>query len=644
MTRPDRGGGLDGIVVLAKPAGPTSHDVVGIVRRLTGTRRVGHGGTLDPFASGVLPVFLGLGTRMVEYHMGDGKSYRATVCFGAGSTTDDRDGELTPSGAPAPTREQVLAALPAFRGRIEQRPPAYSALKVAGRRAYELAREGVAPELAPRQVTIDRLELIAWDDSDPERPTATLEVDCGAGTYIRALARDLGERLGCGGYLGALVRTASGPFTLQRAHSLDEFRAAAAAGGRRLARLILPIDAGLEGIPTVTLDPSELVAIARGQPVRPGRRPGVEQGTVLRLLGPDGALAGMATWRGGRLAPDKVFVGVRGPEAPGRANRHDAREERDGREVHDDRRAADRPRAAEPEPASERRNALVDPPVRLSLPADCLITIAGVDGLRADLGRLYLAVGVFDGLHRGHLYLLRNLRRAAKAAGARPAVITFDAHPEEVVLGVAPSLLCDPAERLVRIAAAGVEVVVVQHFDQALRETAYQDFVAAIQAHVEVAGFLMTPDAAFGHGRRGTPEALAELGEQAGFVVTTVEPFLVNGRQVRSSDIRSAIEQGRLEDARRLLGRPLSVVGHALPSGDPASVPVGFDVPVALPPPGRYEALVGPAWHPGQRPEPATRLAQAVISGDPRRLALALDGPPPDDLVRAVLGERLDGD
>src|SRR5512142_854318 len=132
MARSSLGPGLDGIIVVAKPAGPTSHDVVGLIRRLTATRRVGHGGTLDPFASGVLPVFLGLGTRMVEYHMRDAKSYRATVCFGARSTTDDRDGELTPSDSPPPTREQLEAALAEFRGEIEQRPPAFSALKVGG--------------------------------------------------------------------------------------------------------------------------------------------------------------------------------------------------------------------------------------------------------------------------------------------------------------------------------------------------------------------------------------------------------------------------------------------------------------------------------------------------------------------------------
>ena len=236
--------GMDGILVVAKEPGFTSHDVVALVRRLTATRRAGHGGTLDPFASGVLPVFLGLGTRIVEYHMADDKSYRATVCFGSTSETDDRDGELVAGTGPAPTKEAVEAALADFRGPILQRPPDYSALKVAGRRAYDLARQGTPAELAPRAVVIRRLDLVEWDDSDPARPAAVLEVECGAGTYIRSLARDLGERLGCGAYLGALIRSASGPFALAAAHTLDEIRAAAAVGPDAMAALLLPIHAG----------------------------------------------------------------------------------------------------------------------------------------------------------------------------------------------------------------------------------------------------------------------------------------------------------------------------------------------------------------------------------------------------------------
>ncbi|HLY14211.1 MAG TPA: tRNA pseudouridine(55) synthase TruB [Candidatus Limnocylindrales bacterium] len=303
---------LDGILVVDKPAGPTSHDIVGLVRRLSGMKRVGHGGTLDPFARGVLPIFLGRATRVVEYHLGDRKQYRATVCFGASSTTDDLEGELTPvprapSGAVL-ARADVEAALAAFRGPIVQVPPAYSAIKVAGRRAYALARAGQQPELSPRSVEIDRIELLEWDDSDPQRPIAVIEVDCSAGTYIRAIARDVGAALGTGAYLGALSRTASGPFRLADAIALDPVRAAVEAGPAALARLLLPIDAGLS-LPSIQLTDDELKAVVRGQFIRPSAESsGPASELPVRLLAPGGELAGFGRWDGTRVMPDKVLV------------------------------------------------------------------------------------------------------------------------------------------------------------------------------------------------------------------------------------------------------------------------------------------------------------------------------------------------
>ncbi|MGZ6271319.1 MAG: tRNA pseudouridine(55) synthase TruB [Candidatus Limnocylindrales bacterium] len=301
---------LDGVIVVHKPAGPTSHDVVALVRRLSGVKRVGHGGTLDPFASGVLPVFLGHATRVVEYHLADEKGYRATIAFGARSTTDDLDGELSAGPGPLPERAAVEGALAGFRGPLRQVPPAHSAVHVGGRRAYELARGGETPELAPRDVVIGQLDLLAWQD-DTERPSGVLDVRCSAGTYVRALARDLGERLGCGAYLVALVRTASGPFRLEQAHPLDDVRAALAEGHPE--RVLLPPDVGLEAFPPVTLADDELQAVARGQVVRPrgglATAPGeARRAPLVRIMAPGGRLAAIARWEGGRLHPEKVFL------------------------------------------------------------------------------------------------------------------------------------------------------------------------------------------------------------------------------------------------------------------------------------------------------------------------------------------------
>ncbi len=300
---------MHGVLVVAKPAGPTSHDVVALVRRLAATRRIGHGGTLDPFASGVLPLFLGGATRLVEYHLADDKAYRATVCFGATSTTDDLDGELTPVAGAGPSRAAVTEALAGFVGSQLQQPPAYSAVQVGGRRAYAMARAGESVDLPSRRVEIKTLDLLEWDDRDLERPIAIVDVSCSAGTYVRAIARDLGSRLGSGAYLGALVRTASGPFTLEAARSLDGIRdAAAASGPDGIRELLLPADTGLDALPAVSLTPEEIADAHQGRFVRPtGGFRGAVDGLPLRLVDATGTIVGMGRREGARVAPTKIL-------------------------------------------------------------------------------------------------------------------------------------------------------------------------------------------------------------------------------------------------------------------------------------------------------------------------------------------------
>jgi tRNA pseudouridine55 synthase len=276
---------------------------------MSGVRRVGHGGTLDPFAAGVLPVFVGRATRLAEYHLGDDKEYRALVAFGARSTTDDLEGELTPVEGPALTREATEAALAGFLGEIEQVPPDYSAVHVSGRRAYELARHGRKPELRPRRVTFRSLVLTDWDDALPDRPVATVEMRCSAGTYVRALARDLGAALQTGAYLAALTRTASGPFRLSLAHPLDAVRQALA--DDRPQQVLLPPDAGLEALPRITLGGRELSSLLSGQAVAASRDEAPEsagRGELVRVADGGGRLVAIARRREGRLQPEKVLV------------------------------------------------------------------------------------------------------------------------------------------------------------------------------------------------------------------------------------------------------------------------------------------------------------------------------------------------
>jgi riboflavin kinase/FMN adenylyltransferase len=223
--------------------------------------------------------------------------------------------------------------------------------------------------------------------------------------------------------------------------------------------------------------------------------------------------------------------------------------------------------------------------------------VDGIDRLTAEHGPILVAVGVFDGMHLGHIYLLDHLVTEARSREARPTVITFDHHPDEVITGRAPALLLDPEDRLALLAATGVGVTVVQHFDAALRETPYDVFVERIRQRVELRGFVMTPDAAFGFERRGTPDALRELGHRDGFEAVIVPPFTIDGQDVRSSAIRNAIGAGDLEGAERLLGRPVTITGTVetgvgAADGVAALEPV---MPLALPPDGDYAALVGAA-------------------------------------------------
>ncbi len=296
----------------------------------------------------------------------------------------------------------------------------------------------------------------------------------------------------------------------------------------------------------------------------------------------------------------------------------------------------------------------------MSDPSPPVDAVHGIDALTPASGRLFVVVGVFDGLHRGHLYLLRHLRREARRRGARPAVVTFDAHPDQIVLGAAPPLLCDLDERLVLLAEAGVEVTVVQHFDVALRMTPYDRFIEMLRARTEIAGFLMTPDAAFGHERRGTPAAVAELGRRDDYVVVVVPPLDLDGRPVRSADIRAAVAAGDLARARHLLGRPLAVVGvrdHQDTASDPSGgrvreadapdvcrVRLTFPMPMALPPAGRYSARVEPVWvSDGGLPPARERsiVAATALVEEGNLLIESRAALPPGARLRVAFGRRM---
>ena len=256
--------------------------------------------------------------------------------------------------------------------------------------------------------------------------------------------------------------------------------------------------------------------------------------------------------------------------------------------------------------------------------AGAMRVVHGLDELEPSLGRLFIVIGVFDGLHLGHQYLLEHLVREARRLGATPAVLTFDHHPDEVLTGNAPPLLCDPDERLERLEAAGVGVTIVQTFDVALRETPYDAFVRRIADALDLAGFLMTPESAFGFERRGTPQTVAALGAELGYEVVVVEPFTLDAGPVSSSEIRRAIVEGDLALARRLLGRPVSITGRPEPEAG-AGACLAFELPVVLPPSGRYAVLVTPATRSAMAAADTPGAEQALVVIDGRDVRLLAD-------------------
>jgi tRNA pseudouridine55 synthase len=253
---------LQGFLVVDKPSGVTSFSMVSLVRRLTGVRRVGHAGTLDPLASGVLPVAVGQATRLIEYLDAGTKVYVARVRFGVTTDTYDADGEAVERRpTDGLTRDAVKAALREFIGDIEQAPPLHSAIKVAGRPLYRYAREGAQVDVKPRVVRIDSIALREFDGESAE-----LEVRCGKGTYIRSLAHDLGQRLGCGAHLAGLVRAESGGFTLADARAPEVLADAAASG--RLEELLLASDRAVERWPAAIFGEERTADVLSGRDVR----------------------------------------------------------------------------------------------------------------------------------------------------------------------------------------------------------------------------------------------------------------------------------------------------------------------------------------------------------------------------------------
>jgi tRNA pseudouridine55 synthase len=290
----------DGLVVVDKPPGCTSHDVVARLRRAYGQRRVGHAGTLDPDATGVLLVGLGRATRLLRYLTEAGKAYDGRIVFGVATDTLDGTGEIVDQRPMPLTRDEVEAALPRFVGDLEQLPPMVSAVKVGGRRLHELARAGKEVERSPRRVHVDRFDVVAFEPGP--YPAAGVEVECGSGTYVRSLAADLGTALGGCAHLAALRRTRVGSFTLADARTLDSIETDPAAA-------VLPLLTAMRDLERVDVDDEQARAVSHGMSFASGAVT-VRGDGPYAVVGPGGELLAVYATRGAALRPAVVVVGA----------------------------------------------------------------------------------------------------------------------------------------------------------------------------------------------------------------------------------------------------------------------------------------------------------------------------------------------
>jgi tRNA pseudouridine55 synthase len=302
MARRKKGRAVHGWMVLDKPPGMTSTQAVGAVRRLFNARKAGHAGTLDPLATGVLPIALGEATKTVPYAVDGAKHYRFTVRWGARTDTDDAEGSVTATSDLRPSREAIEALLPRFMGDILQTPPAFSAIKIDGSRAYDLARAGETVELEARLVAIQSLTLTDM----PDRDTSEFEARCGKGTYVRALARDMGTELGCLGHLIALRRTRVSSFDEADAVRLPSLEAAAGEGEDALRALLSPIEAALQDMAEISVSQNDAARLLRGQAVLIRGRD-APTGTGPSFATCKGQLIAVGQVEKGELRPLRVF-------------------------------------------------------------------------------------------------------------------------------------------------------------------------------------------------------------------------------------------------------------------------------------------------------------------------------------------------
>ncbi len=639
------------LIAIDKPAGMTSHDVVSRVRRAVGERRVGHAGTLDPAATGVLVVGIGQATKLLGLLTLDRKGYDATFQLGSETTTDDAEGDITRTAeVPGELLDPMVAKLEvsSLAGEQDQVPPAFSAVSVGGRRAYDAARSGEALELAARRVRVYDARLLGVDAA---ARSWELSLDVSKGTYVRSLARDLGRRLGCCAHVSALRRTFSGPVALADCLTLEELEAR----GAELVheRCLDPV--GVLGLPERALSLDEVVDVMNGRRISLGE---VRDDCVVRAPAPGervaltlgGGLAGIWRRDGRHLVCETNFPqAVEGVRAPVDARSLSPESPLDERGV----RAL--VRACVPAGRAYRGGfgmRLLDGAVECALDVPYRAPFSAVavgegpepacDPLlseRRALGedrRFVCAIGAFDGLHRGHRALLARARAEAGRRGCRLAVVTFSPDPARVLSpDAAPDELLSADDREYALVDSGADALLVFSFTPELAAVPYERFVReGLGSLLDVRAIVVGEDFRLGARGAGTVPALRELGRADGFDVIGVPLASEGGAPITATRIRGLIGRGSVEEASALMGRCHFVAGtveHGRGEGTGFGFPtanVRVDAGACLPAEGVYAGfvVVGSALgtdHVGEVAYPA-----AINVGKPRSFSPGEEGEP----------------
>lgn len=494
---------MDGFINLYKPKAFTSHDALNIIRRNFRGTKVGHGGTLDPDATGVLPVCIGKGTKLQDLVMGGDKAYRADVIFGLTSLSLDCGEEVTVTDDHyALDTVKLKTVLRSFLGKQEQYPPMVSAIKQNGVPLYKLARRGKTVETEPRSIEIYELELLEVHAEEPQ-PRIRIEIKCSKGTYIRSLGRDLGEAMGTTAVIDNLERTASGMFTLENAYSMEQIKALCEA---KDYSFLLPMEAAVSSLPSFSLKNGEQWrAILGGASVPIADFP---EGEVA-IFDPCGELMAIGKAEDGNIKPQKILWESRKRKAP---------------------------------------MVIKKDLTPLSPENDTAVVI-----------------GNFDGVHLGHRFLIEHCVKEAEKAGLLSAALTFDPHPDVFFGKTEHCYLQSEAQKCTLIDALGVDMLICAPFNESLANMTEESFISEILIKsLRAKTVFVGDDFSFGCGGRGDAKALKEKCSKYQMEVRILPQLTYGQEEISSSRIKSLLQKGNVREASQLLGRPYTVEGEVL--------------------------------------------------------------------------------